>query len=165
MSAERVREYYRRQGEDRMRSAIGAKLDVLATSWEQIGLFTSADALKTAVAEISGIIPAAELDGIQSVAYNAGKGMGSIFEQDRIIKIIKKHGQVCNFEAVHEHPCDVCVYLDHLAGQIKDPSFSLEEPKPACYCERCDQEPKEACFLCSEACLSCQDKFHKDLEN
>lgn len=158
MSAERVREYYRRQGEDRMRSAIGAKLDVLATNWEQIGLFTSADALKTAVAEISGIIPAAELDGIQSVAYNAGKGMGSIFERDRIIQaLVKTDTKELSNEAIKGW-----LFAIHV---IKDSALNSPEPDVTpCYCERCDLEPKEACFLCSEACLSCQDKFNKDLE-
>jgi hypothetical protein len=164
MTAEKVREYYRRQGEERMRSALSAKLDALATKWEGIGLFNSADTLRTAVAEIASLVPAVEIDEIQSVAYNAGKGMGTVLEQDRIIAITEKHGKVCNFEAVHEHPCDVCAYLKHLAGQIKDPTFKLgdhKEPEP-CPCHVCELDTGEPCNLCAEACLPCQDQFDEE---
>lgn len=44
-------------------------------------------------------------------AYQLGKNNGKSIERIRIIERLYAHIRVCNYEIVHEEPCDVCCYI------------------------------------------------------
>jgi hypothetical protein len=87
MSAERVREFYRKQGEERQRAVMVEQLKEIAEKWEARGFIKSAQALRTAVIEMPNLKPEIVIDQAHHEAWTAGKK----FERERIIQLIQNH--------------------------------------------------------------------------
>jgi len=84
VSAERVREFYRRQGESRQRAATIQRLSEIADNWEKTGYSKSADAIRTAILEVGKVEADVEIDQAHHEAWSAGKK----HERERIIKLL-----------------------------------------------------------------------------
>ena len=84
MSAERVREFYRRQGEERQRLIIIQQLREIADKWEKTGYPKSADSIRTAIIEMPNLKPEIDIDQAHHDAWTAGKK----HERERIIKLL-----------------------------------------------------------------------------
>lgn len=75
---------------------------------------------------------------------------GVLVERDRIIKLMQPHLNVCNFEAVHGHGCDVCAWVRHTIDEI-----NRKSPAENCGCVMCTNFD-QPCVTCLEAYMECE---------